>query len=167
MKVWIVLDSDYDSTTVAAVYMTSALAEAHIAEMGGCLSEQDVLDFLHPDVTDPALIQRRLEAALKWRREFEERQRQEAWRQQQIEAARPSPRMNLCSCQTFYASPHFITEHGYCSYCGGFTPEVFREQLGEAALQTAIDKLEIHRRLKMREIVGSPAQSEDAGNNAT
>ena len=60
----------------------------------------------------------------------------------------------LCHCEVFTKSPRFISENGYCSFCGGFTPEVLRQHCGEDALFEAIDLLAHHDRVKMRELVG-------------
>lgn len=56
----------------------------------------------------------------------------------------------LCHCRVFSNSDgYFITPNGYCRYCGGWTPEVFRLACGEQSLHEAIEELDIHRRTKM------------------
>lgn len=55
----------------------------------------------------------------------------------------------LCHCRTFSDSTSLLTTHGYCRYCGGWTPEIFRAACGEESLQQAISELDIHRRTKM------------------
>ena len=62
---------------------------------------------------------------------------------------------NLCSCRTFLTEerwPKIWNEHGYCSSCGGFAPEIFRTVRGERKLNEYIGKLEEHRRKAMRSL---------------
>jgi diadenosine tetraphosphatase ApaH/serine/threonine PP2A family protein phosphatase len=70
--------------------------------------------------------------------------------------ARCGRNWSLCHCQTFSPLDYrFIEADGRCRYCGGYTPEVFRVHMGEAALHEHIDKLNASDRARMREIVGS------------
>ena len=160
MKVWIVLDNDYDNTWVVAVYSTESMASEHVALMGGYADEQNVRNVLHPDAVDPIKQKERADADEKWRLDnMLYRQRLED-NDQLVEAARPCPpHMMLCHCETFTSrtDPGGIqwTEHGYCRYCGGWSPTVFRDNMGEAALQAAIDELALHNREKMRQIVSA------------
>lgn len=153
-SVWIVLDNDYDSTWVVAVYPTEQMATDHVAEMDGYITEAEVLETLHPDVADPVKQQEREQEKAKQRKEWEAHQARQAANQRLVQAQRPNPpRMSLCHCQTFSSDNWFVTEHGYCGYCGGWRPNVFRKHMGELALQSEIDKLAVHHREKMRLIV--------------
>lgn len=60
----------------------------------------------------------------------------------------------LCHCRTFSTNSYFITPHGRCGYCGGWTPEVFRTACGDDALRDAISELAIHDRTKMLQLTG-------------
>lgn len=149
-KVWVVFE-EVDS--VAAVYSAESLAAAHADEMGGWVSESEVLDALAPHVTDPAQVQARADDAEKRRQEGEARRIREEREAIARANVRPHDRMGLCHCVTFNGGDQrFINAHGYCGYCGGFTISVFRAHRGEAALQAEIDKLALHNRKRMREI---------------
>jgi hypothetical protein len=156
MNVFIVTESDYDDTRIVAVYPTREMADEHERLMGGYVEECEVLNSLHPDAVDPAKQAER-EAETRKQKEEGERYRLRLQSDAKLRAeTRPNPPyMSLCSCRTFSSSYHFVNAHGYCSYCGGFTPEVFMEQMGETELHRHIDKLEEHRRLKMRELVAA------------
>jgi hypothetical protein len=53
-KVWVVIDCDDGKPEfVAAVYLTEALANEHIALIGGFFEEVEVRATLHPDAIDP------------------------------------------------------------------------------------------------------------------
>ncbi len=154
MKIWIVSDSDYDNTWVVAVYPTEAMADEHVALMGGDAEEIEVSETLHPDAADPVKQAERTAAAEKERRDYEDhRASQEAQAELRRNTRPRPPHMRLCHCETFSTGRHFVNDHGYCGYCGGFIPEVFRQHMGEDALLKEIDKLAIHDREKMRQIV--------------
>lgn len=156
MKVWIVTDRDYDNRWTVAVYSTWALADEHVHLMGGDIEEVEVRDTIHPDAIDPVKQAERAAEAEKDRMQAEAYDQQWRYDQERRKEVRPNPpHMSLCHCKTFSKDDHFINAHGYCGFCGGFTPRVFRENMGEDALQTAIDKLAEHDRRKMREIVAA------------
>lgn len=158
MKIWIVLEhTDYDSVDVVAAYPSEALADEHVAQMGGWVSEQEVRPDPHPDVNDPIKQADRAKEKEDRRAEHAQRQLRDHEADLRRQEVRPSPGMMLCHCETFSRrDKYFINPHGYCSYCGGFTPEVFRAQLGEETLKAEINKLAVHDRIKMREICGLP-----------
>jgi hypothetical protein len=155
VKVYVVVDTDEcGNTFVSAVYQNEEMAQAHEEEMGGFVSAEEIRDVLHPDVTDSALVASRANEAAKYRRQWQEYREHQERNHELRMAVKPSGRMNLCSCATFSEDSYFINPHGYCSYCGGFTPEVFRAHLGEAALKAKIDELGIYYRIKMKAICG-------------
>jgi len=148
--VYVVSDHDYDSTWIVAAYPTETMAEEHVAAMGGYVEACEVRDALHPDVTDPKKVRERENEAAAAEREWRARERRDAAAAKARAEMRPRPpHMNLCHCETF-TNPRFRNAHGYCGYCGGFAPAVFREHMGEAALQEHIDRLELWKREKMR-----------------
>lgn len=155
MKVWVITDRDYDSDWIVAVYPTEELAKEHVRLMGaGYVEECDVLENLHPEAADPAKQFERNAEAEKTRREWERRRAQDARDAKARSEVRPRPpHMSLCHCQTFSTTGRFINAHGYCGYCGGFVPEVFREHMGDHALHAEIDALDIWKREKMRAII--------------
>ncbi len=158
MKLWIVLDHDYDNTWIVAAYPSAELAAEHERLMGGYIDEIEILETLHPDATDPAKQAERAAEADKRRHEYESYQARLAADAKWCSEVRPrSPHMGLCHCETFTGrGPNALipwTEHGYCRYCGGWSPSVFRENMGDAAMRAEIDKLAIHDQEKMREIV--------------
>lgn len=164
MSVWAVLDSDYDLTSVSEVYSTEALAVRHVAELGGWMVECEVRDTPHPDIDDPVKQAERIAAQEKAVRRYQEdRAAEQEHAARRVAEVRPHDRMSLCKCVTFSRSERrFINGHGYCSFCGGFEYEVFRQCNGEAALQAEIDKLAIHDREEMRQIVLSGGGPEPA-----
>lgn len=154
MKMWVVLDHDYDNTWIVAAYPSQALADEHVALMEGYVEEVEVRDSLHPDVRDPKKVAEREAEAAKSRREWEAYQKRSAADVAARAAVRPNPpHMGLCHCETFSSTLRFRNDHGYCSYCGGWAPNVFAENMGVVALHREIDKLAAHDRNRMREIV--------------
>jgi hypothetical protein len=167
MTIWQVWDGDYDGDWVVATYDSEALALDHAETFGLSRVEAvEVASVLAHDAADVTLREerkRQREAdAEKARRNYEEQKAREAsdheWRQSITidQMTRPG----LCHCRTFSADQWFISPHGYCSYCGGWTPEVFRAARGETALAEAIALLDIHNRTDMLAICGlSPSRS--------
>lgn len=157
MKIWIVLDHDYDNSWIVAAYPTAEMASEHERLMGGDVESVEVRDTLHPDATDPTKQVERAAEADKQRRDWEDSQaRQEVDAKRRKETRPCPPRMRLCHCQTSSSDGWLVNEHGYCGYCGGFMSKIFREHMGDVALHAEIDKLTIHDREKMRKIVTSP-----------
>jgi len=155
------MDGDYDSSWVVAVYSSEELAKAHIEALGGSITEDDVRSGLHPDVTNADILAKLAQEQAEARRQHEEYQRHQQVADQQRQAMRPDGRENLqlCSCSVFTSETTkgwFITPHGYCGYCGKWTPDVVRQLKGETYLQREIDKLNDWNRDKMREIVRQP-----------
>lgn len=158
MIIWIVSERDYDHQWIVAVYPSEELAEAHVALMGGIIDREEIRSALHPDATSPAKQQERAAAAEANRRQQAAYEHYMQQNEQLAEAAQPTPpQMGLCHCETFSKSPMW-TAHGYCRYCGGWSPDVFRQHMGEAALQSAIHELAAHSREKMRQIISWPRQ---------
>lgn len=153
-KVWVVMDADYDHSWIVAVYPNQGLADEHVALMGGHIHEADVLTSLHPDAIDPVKQRERAEEFQAARRQHEWHEQFRSQRAESADRARPHDKMLLCHCETF-SDGSFRTKHGYCQYCGGWAPAVFRAHKGEEALQLQIDKLAEHDRNKMRKIVGA------------
>lgn len=154
MKVWVITDRDYDNSWIVAVYPSEAMALEHETLMGGYVEECEVLDALHPDAVDPAKQAERAAEIEKSKREWADRRaREKADAKVRAETRPRPPYMSLCHCETFSTARNFVNAHGYCGYCGGFVPEIFREHMGEQALHVAIDALDIHKREKMRAIV--------------
>lgn len=160
-SVWAVLDADYDRSWIVAVYPTQALADSHVALMGGWVDEQLVRNDLHPDATDPTKQAERAAETAREKAKWQAYQEQSARDARLVREQQPHPpHMSLCHCQTFTSrsAPTAMiswTGHGYCPYCGGWSPAVFRQQMGEDALHAAIDKLAEHDRVKMRAIVSA------------
>lgn len=160
MIIWIVTERDYDASWIVAAYPTEALATEHVTLMGGIAESVEVRTGLHPDATNPVKQKERADENEKSRQEFERNQQHWKDRAQAVEACRPAPpHMSLCHCETFTSRTSTSgikwTDHGYCSYCGGWSPPVFRKYMGEPALQDKINELDIWRREKMRAIVAS------------
>jgi hypothetical protein len=154
MKIWLVSDRDYDNTWVVAAYPNEELASEHEHLMGGNIEEIEVRESLHPDATDPTKQAERNAEAEKARLAWERHQKSEEANAKARSEMRPiPPHMRLCHCETFSSSRDFVNDHGYCGYCGGFTPKVFREHMGIPAMHAEIDKLALHEREKMRKIV--------------
>lgn len=156
--VWIVMDhTGYESQEIVAVYQTKALAESHVAAMDGWIEEFNVLNVLHPDVTDPEKLQKREIEAARNRQERAARKASDEARNRLVQEQRPNPpHMRLCACETFTSKEvgSLIpwTAHGYCAYCGGWAPRVFRQHMGENSIRSAIEYLAVHDRAKMRDI---------------
>jgi hypothetical protein len=167
MKVWQVWDGDYDGDWVVATYDSEALAREHAETYGlSRIEEVEIQSKLPSDAVDPAQREARAE-----QRRIEAEQQQRAYRERREYDARAAEwrstvtieqqhRPSLCHCRTFSDSTHFISPHGYCGYCGGWTPEVFRAARGEEALSAEIDKLAIHNRVAMRKMCGLPVEAE-------
>lgn len=159
MRIWIVSDRDYDSDWVVAAYRSEELANEHVALMGGYIEAHDVRSELHPDAVDPVKQRERADEEADFRSSVDVGRRQSAENERAAVAATPRPpHMGLCHCETFSDRPMW-TERGYCRYCGGWAPPVFREHMGETALHKEIDKLAIHQRERMREIIQAGATS--------
>lgn len=161
MKIWQVWDCDYDGDWVVATYATEELARAHAETYGlSRVEEVDVLTALIPEAADPELQQqraaKRAEESEQAQRRYQdqvERDRREAERIATLtigEHARPS----LCHCRTFSSDSRFISPHGYCRFCGGWEPSVFRAARGESELVSEINKLALHQRQAMWRICG-------------
>lgn len=156
IRVWVVLESvDYDAEQVAAVYPSEALADAHVAELGGWIAECEVLNALVSDATDPAKQKERQDERHAMRQQYAARQAEEDRQAIARANVKPYPNMSLCDCPTFSRDNRWLNDYGYCSYCGGFTLAVFRKYRGEAALQAEIDKLAIDDRLILRKLAAS------------
>lgn len=157
MRLWIVIDADYEDTWIVAVYPTEDLANKHVLLMGGLVTEQEIRDSLHPDAVDPVKQREREEKAEKARQLLARKVQYREECDRAAEALLPTPpHMNLCHCRAFSDHPP-LTAHGYCRYCGGWAPSVFRAHMGEAALHQKIDELAIHTRSKMRAMVAATA----------
>lgn len=156
-SIWIVMDSDDDDTRVVAVYESQELAERHVSSMGGWCSAHDVMGEIHPDVTDPGKQAERAKISENARASYERSKIAAERNRRLVLDARPRPpHMSLCHCETFSSRTDGLinwTEHGYCSYCGGWAPAVFKREMGSEAMHEHIDKLAECDRLKMREIV--------------
>lgn len=156
MKIWIVMDSDWDNTRIVAAYATEAMAAEHVALMDGNIEEVEVRSVLHPDATDPIKQRERADEESKRKQQYQASlDLQERSAKQRAEVRPNPPHMSLCDCETFSTNRWLVNNHGYCGYCGGFVPEVYRKHMGENALQAEIDKLAIHNREKMRLIVAN------------
>lgn len=150
MKVYAVMDGDYDGDWIVAVYATEVEAQRHANDLGMRVVEESVLDRYEPDA---AAIQRYHEARTEASRQNVAYLEHEARQAKALKEARPRPPfMGLCHCQTF-TTPRW-TMHGYCSYCGGWAPEVFKQYMGDEALRSAIADLAVHDRERMTKIVG-------------
>ncbi len=165
MKIWQVWDGDYDGDWVVATYDSEELARNHAETFGlSRVDDFDVLSELAPEAADTALRDKRdrqreveLEKARRQNAERMEREKRDCEYRQAItidQQHRPS----LCHCRTFSSNSWFISTHGYCGYCGGWTPEVFRAALGDDALAAKINELDFHDRKKMRELCRLPAK---------
>lgn len=149
MKVYIISDNECDEARIVATYLSPELAEQHVSLMGGDIHESEVLEALHHDATDPVKQQARTLLMEREKAQWDAyRQRQEIDAKRRAETRPHPPHMGLCSCQTFSPRPIW-NAHGYCSYCGGFAPEVFRKHMGDAALELKISELGIWEREKM------------------
>jgi hypothetical protein len=158
--VWLVVQHEYDYTAIVAAYQSEEMARIHAREIEADVDSVELSSALPLDIADPAQQQERaLQRDAKQaeaRRNYEERERHQARQAEFRRNAKPEPgdRISLCHCATFSRDRYFINEHGHCGYCGGYTPDVFRKQMGEQALISAIDTLEIHDRVKMRQLCG-------------
>lgn len=151
-KIWLVMDGDGDWPVAA--YDNESLASHHAKEMGCHSTEVKVLTELPDEVTNPDAITKRAQAHTASMEEF---RRTQAIREQQDIARRdyvPTVRNGLCHCQVFSHEPLWNV-HGYCQYCGGTAPEVFRKLRGEEELAKAISLLDYHYRTRMSEITGT------------
>jgi len=162
MKVWIVSDqNECGDNRIVAVYQTADLADEHVRVMGGWADDAHILEKLHPDVTDPIKQQARDVEVLKSREQYAESQRRAIADADLIASMRPIGRvLRLCHCETFTKKegPQALipwTEHGYCSYCGGWAPRVVAQLKGRHGLQVEIDKLSESHREKMQKIADS------------
>lgn len=153
--IWYVMDADYDSSWVTAVYESEELANEHVRRSGGTVYSETVLS----EVTvEDRSAQRAAEAETSRAAFLEHREREERAHQRTLELViDPSHRQKLCHCSVFSGSDgYFITPNGYCRYCGGWEPTVFRKHMGEPAFAEAISELDLHYRTRMREMY--PAQ---------
>jgi hypothetical protein len=153
MKIWLVEDGDYEQAAVVAAYDNEAAANLH-AEMIGAsvLPPVEVQPSVASDVPDNRVeLARETHRQRQW---YEEQARHSEQREVSIATMTLEGRDRgiLCTCRTF-TEPR-LTANGYCRYCGGFAPDVFRKYLGDAALIAEIDKLDIHGRTKMRRLCG-------------
>lgn len=157
MKVWAVLNGDEDlGEGEVTFYSSEDLAREHCAECGGTSYEGEVLDVPAWFVTDPDERNKRITELKKVREEWENHLRQEEEADRCFREIKPDPSrpMALCHCDIFSITPEWrVNEHGYCRYCGGFTWQTVRYQMGELALQTEIDRLSEPDRIKMRRLV--------------
>lgn len=70
-------------------------------------------------------------------------------------------RPGLCHCKARYRSEDrspsysFLTEYGYCRYCGKWDPAVFLAACGEEATHREIDRLEEWKRDSMRGLIAT------------
>lgn len=168
MDVWIVMESDGDFDSVAAVYADESLANQDADEMGGYVVGATVRSSLRDEVTDPIAKLKRQEAACEYRRRIEHADQVQHQNYVLGSACKITDTLerggkpSLCHCAVFSSSDgQLITENGYCRYCGGFESTTFRKHCGERALSEAIDLLDIHNRTRMREIVGEIAEWPD------
>lgn len=159
MKIWIVMDSDYDNSWPVAAYEVESLAKEHASELRMHVQEVEIQHSLPDEVTSPAKKQERAAADEQARENYRRLEQRRQKEDEFVKSIRPdkSRRPRLCCCATFSSSTHFITANGYCSYCGGFIHAVLRPIIGDAELIRQIDELEIHKRIKMKEICGFPA----------
>jgi hypothetical protein len=168
-KIWLVIEYDDDGETIRAAYSSKELAKEH-ARMGELqVKEMEVLSELLPEAVDtPDKARKRAiakEAAAMDAKNYRERVEADRQRQQEYSPAEEVAAgggIRLCSCRTFSTDSNFVNPHGYCTYCGGTIPSVFRSLKGEAALQEEIDKLEEWKRIKMRQIVAGEAEGRKA-----
>lgn len=156
-RVW---QSDYDNEWTEAVYLDEALAKQHADEIGGNYEQADVLLEIHPDVVDPDRVAARAAARDASAKQERKRQEEAARAAEYRRHYKPVPPFRvLCSCATFRGERDYFTNtHGYCSYCGGVSPGVFRSVMGDDALLAEIDKLELHRRKRMCELCALPEE---------
>ena len=151
--IWLVIEYDYDSSYVRSAYTSESLARQHADEMGFHCESVELSKQLPVEVTDPAAIQARIEErerAIQELKREQEIQKQQAIRRREITIT-DFGNPGLCHCQVFSQDPMW-NEHGYCTYCGGFSPAVFRETRGEAKLVEYIAKLNEWDRKKMNDI---------------
>lgn len=101
----------------------------------------------------------------------EERQREKTQRLTAHDTLKRGGTLGLCSCPTTelamrdiaekYGQTHtpssfsFVTENGYCGYCGKWNWKVFREACGEAALESAIAELDLYHREQMHRVIAA------------
>lgn len=164
IKIWQVWDGDYDGNWVVASFDSEDLAKAYADTFGlHRVEAEDVLSSLPPEATDPTLRAEREAArkaahdqAIAWERKRSEHERLTSEWRDSITIDQVGPRPKLCHCRTFSSDTWFVSQHGYCGYCGGWTPETLREARGESVLVDEIDKLAIHDRVKMRALCGLP-----------
>ncbi len=150
MTIWYVIE-DFDSCVVS-VYESEQLANEHVRRSGGFVYSAEVMSEVTVEDRSEA---RAAEGAAARGRYEEERKRQQAahaWTQAVTIATVRNPK--LCHCRTFSKMDMLRTPNGYCTYCGGWTPEVFRVHCGEDALVKAIDLLAYHQREKMKVLCG-------------
>lgn len=155
MKVWIVEELDYDSSWIVAVYASEELADEHANLIGGNVSgTHEVLNVLSSSASDPAQQQKYTAECEKYKQSQIDRQELELKRAISNANVRPHNDIGqLCDCNP-KATYTFYNAHGYCTYCGGWRPDVFRQWRGEDALRAEIDKLDIYDRTRMRHDLG-------------
>lgn len=157
MKVWLVMDGDYDYRVVA-IYDNEAAANTHAENLGLFVDEAELLSEIASVAIDPVEIQKVKDEAKTQRRAYEENKRQAETSSQRIAQYKLEDQLarggkpKLCCCQTFSPNRNW-TPNGYCSYCGGWEPQLFQRLCGNNALFEEIAKLEEYRRIAMRAVV--------------
>lgn len=150
MKAWVVMEGDYNGDWIVGAYTTQALADQHAHELGGHVTEVELRDAPLPDVADPVQQKQRAEKRAldeqRGREAYERHRLEEIRRAELVAAVKPSDHMSLCKCQTYKQLYNWVNQHGYCSFCGGFTIAAYRAHLGEAALRAKINEFDKHDR---------------------
>lgn len=147
--VWIVTRRDCEYSWIEAVYHMEELALAHVSLVGGEIEVAEVKTELDPEATSREKQKTYIEEKETNKRNFERRQSIEAAQFKLVQAMRPEPpHMSLCHCQTFTERPMW-TKHGYCLFCGGWSPPIFLRHMGSDAMYAKISDLGLHDRRKM------------------
>lgn len=157
MTIWAVIYEEEDYSRIIAAYDSELVAQDHIERTGeGRIEAIDVLTALPHEVAliDPIVAKQTREAEARVRRgEYLAAQAKRREADARTEAMTIGDRARLCHCRTF-SNQDFTTANGYCRYCGGWTPEVFRAKFGDAGLRAAIELLDYHDRTKMYKLTG-------------
>lgn len=150
MKVWIVEEVDYDNSYIVGVYSSAELAAEHHRRQGGHVSEYDIYDVV---VVEDESAKMAAEAEKSHQGYLEQRAREASDHQRVLTyVIDPTRRQKLCHCSVFSSDGYFITANGYCRYCGGWEPVVYRKHMGESVFAQAISELDLRHRTRMREM---------------
>lgn len=156
---WVVMDSDGDWNWPVAAYESEALAEEHAKELNLLVAEAQLLQELPEEVTDPGQrAQRAAKAAadhLRCKQRFQAREEinERTERLTPEEQLARGAKLTLCRCQVFSSDPMWTT-HGYCRYCGCWSPEIVRLHHGGDYLLQQIARLNSYDREKMLQLCG-------------